>query len=293
MAHILARRLGAVVLSVDSMMVYRGMDIGTAKPCAKERDGLHYLGIDCAEPSEEYSVWEYRRMALSGLGELGQEAVIAVGGSGLYVKALTEGLDAAAGPNAADFERLGEVVDREGITATLERLLHEKPELVERVPAELNRRRLIRLLWIAETGGEARERHWPKPERPLLTGLRMGRAELVARVERRTQTMYQSGLLNEARALLSRHATLSRSARQAIGYSEAIACIEGRTDEAVAMAETVRRTRQLVKKQGTWFRTQAAVDWIDCEQNRPIEAVAELVLASWKRYGPVHLADEN
>lgn len=291
-AHVLARRLGQPILSADSMLVYRGMDIGTAKPSDAERAGIRYHGIDLVEPSADFSVWDFRQYVDQVLFADGPTHVptLVVGGSGLYIKSMTHGLEARKAPDEVTWARLEAVLDRDGIPATMASLERSHPELHSYLVGKENRRRLIRAMAIAESGGTDVPSDWKAAQPVKLVGLTMEKTALWKRVERRTRTMYAMGLVDETQALVKTYGTLSRTARQAIGYAEALGILDGTMKPGDAVERTVIRTRQLVKKQGTWFRTQADVDWITVEDGMEPDAIAELVLGKWNQYGPFRLS---
>lgn len=287
-AHVLARQLGHPILSADSMMVYRGMDIGTAKPSARERSGIEYLVMDVVDPDTDFSVWDFRQHVDKAMTNLTGPALV-IGGSGLYIKSLTHGLEAQASPDDETWARLETLIESEGIPAIMARLEKEHPSIHASLVGKENHRRLVRALAMAESGGGGTANTWKKSQPVKLIGLSMEKSALLKRVEHRTRTMYAMGLVDETQSLLKQFGTLSRTAQQAIGYAEAIAILNGSMKPGEAVERTVIRTRQLVKKQGTWFRTQADVEWVEVRDGMSIEAIAELVLNRWNQYGPFQL----
>ncbi|MBN1557347.1 MAG: tRNA (adenosine(37)-N6)-dimethylallyltransferase MiaA [Lentisphaerae bacterium] len=291
-AQHLAERGGYAVLSADSMLVYRGMDIGTAKPTAAERRRVPYAGLDLTTPDRPFSAAAYRRRALGALrahAAAGRPVIVA-GGTGLYVKVLMEGLDAAPGPDAALRAAWENVLREQGVEALQAALRRQRPDLYAALDDPRNPRRLVRALEKAAAGaaGAAAPRG-PAPGGGRPAGLRPEPALLKSNIESRITAMYRNGLLDEVARLLERYGGLGRTAAQAIGYAEAAAVLEGRLGRAEAMERTRLRTRRLAKRQMTWFRHQTRVCWIDVEAGMDTAAVARAVRAVWDAEGPSRL----
>ena len=294
-AHAIARETGSTVLSADSMLVYRGMDVGTAKPTAAEREGVDLRGVDLANPDEPFSAgrWlESARAAAREAADAGRDLIVA-GGTGLYVSALLRGIDAPAS-DAARREELEDLLAREGPAALVARAESLSPGSTATVDAK-NPRRLVRLVEILE--GEAR----PAPARPReatalqsapLVGLDFPPEELNARIERRARAMFEGGLLDEVRALCARFPGFERSTAGAgIGYAEALAALRGEISADAAVARTAARTRRLAKKQRTWWRHQARVEWVRGPADETdVARAARDVQALWRKHGKVPLA---
>ncbi len=284
-AHVIARRTGAIVLSADSMLVYRGMDIGTAKPSPAERAGLVYAGIDLAEPSERFDTHDYLERVGDELADVPPDRPILVaGGTGLYVNCLLEGIDSEAGPNP-DLRAEAEARYREGGMEALHALCREKdPELLEKLADPLNPRRVIRGLEIGSGSPRWRRAGQPAGEGAGIICLRPDKDALAAGIRRRAESMFAHGLLEEAAGLRERM-TLSVTARQAIGYREAFDVLDGACHTADAVERVVVRTRQLAKRQMTWFRNKLKVTWLDIDTAWTAEAVADKVTDFWNEYG--------
>ncbi len=286
LAHHLAKQKGYAVLSADSMLVYRGMDIGTAKPPVPQRNEVTYLGIDLVDPFKMFNAWQYRQRAIEQLARLapGQNVIVA-GGSGLYFKVLTEGLNESPGaPGCREhWERILETQGVEGLQAALRT---RAPEALERLADPLNPRRLIRALEGVEnkmTGTAQSGKDW-SPQ-PVWAGLQMDPGLLNTRIQQRVEVMYGEGFLEEVTVLLSK-GTLSTTARQAIGYAEAIAVLKGECTTKEAMERTVVRTRQLAKRQRTWFRNKARIAWIEVTERDSVESLAVQIQNVWRKNGP-------
>jgi len=272
-AQYIAERKGQLIVSADSMNVYKGMNIGTAKPCFAERKKVDYAGIDIIDPTEKFSVAAWLK-AVRPAFESGREIIVA-GGTGLYIKCLTEGFDDVPPENSALRAEL-EKLDFQ----TLEKRA-QSSDLYQTLPLDdrKNPRRLIRILEKKETiSGK-----WNSGPKPKIVGLHVDRNELHLRIEKRVDAMYAAGLLDEAKELLKLE--LSSTALQAIGYAEAFAVLQNKMTLKEAKERTVIRTRQLAKRQITWFRNQHNVAWIDITGFSDIGKIADKVSSAWKKYG--------
>jgi tRNA dimethylallyltransferase len=294
-AHFIAEQLGLEILSSDAMLVYKGMDIGTAKPDKAMQQKVRYWGFDLAEASEQYNVAKYVSYVQSIMNKA-KHPLIVVGGSGLYIKALLNGLD-----NMDDFshqesarKHAEKLLADGGVAALQKELFETSPELFRMVKDKSNPRRLIRALEMASAPDTKVDRTWRKENEPIITALVMERAELKARIARRAEQFFHSGIIEEAGALLAvfekSPSNTNLTALQAIGYKEAIDFIQGKTTLEEAINKTVVRTFHLAKKQITWFKHQANVEWINVQANDTIEETAKKVMDSWQRNGAVELA---
>ena len=275
------------ILSADSMLVYRGMDIGTAKPSKDERARVAYGGLDLANPDEAFSVGQYIENARGFLGGTSATARMSIvtGGTGLYVKCLTEGLARLPPANPVLRSWAEALLEKDGVAA-LQKVLRERDAArYEALQDKNNPRRLIRALELAGREPDHSKTWSTKPSVPMI-GLEVDPELLLANIRTRVRKMYDSGLLDEVDRLLSSYSQLSETASQAIGYAEAIAVRQGLMRLEDAIAKTTVRTRQLAKRQMTWFRHQANVIWISVGKNSTIEQLAGQVLAQWKQYGP-------
>ncbi|AKJ64129.1 tRNA (adenosine(37)-N6)-dimethylallyltransferase MiaA [Kiritimatiella glycovorans] len=279
-AHRIACRRNAVVVSADAMNVYRGMDIGTAKPDQSERGEVTYLGVDLVDPSESFSVGDYLRRVAPGVRaavEAGREIIVA-GGTGLYVRCLLEGLSDAPAADEA-FRRWADRQDAPALRRELERL---DPDALAALADPENPRRLVRAIECARAGHT--KRTWARlPPGPPVAGLTMDRAVLHERIAGRIETMYAQGLLEEARRL--RQGPLSSTAREAIGYREAFDVLDGACSLREAAERTRIRTRRLARRQMTWFRHQLRVEWVDMGDGPDPGVAEEGVQKIWEQYG--------
>jgi tRNA dimethylallyltransferase len=264
LAEQLARREGYEILSADSMQVYRGMDIGTAKPTTHDREGIVYHGLDLVNPDKPFStgLWlDHARQALQDCATRGRRMII-VGGTGLYIKALLHGLDApTANPEArARYETL---FAAQGIGALYEEANRLSPNALSSLNADdrINPRRVMRLL------EKLHGAHIPKkpPEKPVLDVsatpvycLHVDSPTLSERIAHRVEKMFTQGLLDEVRELHQRYpdASLNLPLFKAIGYAEALAVLTGDMTELQAKDAIIIRTRQYARRQRTFFRHQ-------------------------------------
>jgi tRNA dimethylallyltransferase len=264
----MARELSGEIVSCDSLQVYRGLDIGSAKATKEERAEVKHHLLDLREPDQEFSAAEYARegrAALAAIAARGRLPIVA-GGTGLYLKALLQGLFEGPARNAPLRRRLEALAERHG-DARLHRLLGRvDPESAARL-APRDRVRIIRALEVFWTTGRPLTAHHREGAAPLrgfrtlILGLALDRAELRQRVERRAREMFEAGLLDEVRALLARGFPPDLRPLQAIGYRQAVAVALGGLGREDAERETVAETLRFAKRQMTWFRHQAEVTW--------------------------------
>lgn len=266
----LARRTGGEIISIDSMKVYRRMDIGTAKPSPEVRRLIPHHLIDIVEPSEEFSVAEYVEHAERAIFEIQRRhhPVFVVGGTPLYMKALSEGIFEGPGADPTIRARLTATAEREGRHALSEQLRRVDPIAAERIhPNDL--RRLVRALEVFELTGQpisSLQAQWDR-DGPrydcVFIGLRREREDQARRIKERVRRMIAEGLVDEVRLLLAETVPLSTAARQALGYAEIIQHLEGSCSLADAVEMIKINTRQFAKAQRTWFKRFAPVEWHD------------------------------
>ena len=281
LAENLALSLGGEIVSADSMQVYRGMDIGTAKRPLSERR-VPYHCIDLVEPGAAYSAALYQRDARAAFDDIhgrGRRPVL-VGGTGLYVRAALDEMEFPDGeydsPVRAEIENQADSLGPEG----LHRLLEERdPESAALIHPN-NIRRTVRALEMLAAGGPTHahqvahftERRFSLPA--ILLGIMMERSALYRRIDERVARMLEAGLLDEVADLLDSGYRDAMTASQAIGYKELVPVIEGGADIDQA-AESIRQaTRRYAKRQLTWFRADPRISWIDVTESSPEQALS-------------------
>ena len=268
-----AERMGGEIVSADSRQVYRGMDIGTAKPTIEERARIPHHLVDIVDPGERYDVLRYQRdgrAAIAGIRARGRVALV-VGGTGLYVRALLDGLELASLPHDPEVRARLESED----PATLhERLRAMDPNAASRVDPR-NRRRLVRYLEVATIAGGPVPRVRGAPLAALRIGLRPPREVLVAAIERRVRDMVAQGVLDEARSLVARGIDPRLPSMSAHGYVHWAALLRGEIDLETAIARTARDVRAYSRRQMTWFRRDAAIRWFDPTTTDPLPEIVE------------------
>jgi len=263
------RHAGVELVSVDAIAVYRGLDIGTAKPSPAERRGVAWHLLDVCDPSEEFSVARFQasgRAAVAGIENRRHRAVL-VGGTGLYHRAVIDGLDLPGRYPEVAAALEAEADGREGLGALHARLAALDPVAATRI-APTNRRRLIRALEVVIGSGRPFSASGPGlshygPTGFSLVGLWLARDELDRRIAARLESQLAAGFVDEVAALLGRPSGLSRTARQALGYRELIEHVEGRTTLAEARSAILRRTRAFARRQESWFRRDPRITWLD------------------------------
>lgn len=282
LAMALARRLGDVeIVMVDSMAVYRGMDIGTAKPTPRERAEVPHHLIDLVEPSCPFTVADFQAAAQRAPGEIAARGrrPLLVAGTGLYLRAVIDGLDL---PGRYDDVRAH--LEAEPDTAALHRRLAEvDPRAASRIEAA-NRRRIVRALEVClgsgrpfSSFGPGLDAYPPVPYRQV--GLSWPRTVLDERIRHRYRLQLDAGFVEEVRALLARPGGLSHTARQALGYRELIDHVEAATPLCACVDLAVRRTRRFARRQERWFRRDPRITWLTVRED-PIELL-ETLEAQW------------
>ena len=276
------------IISADSMAIYRGMDIGTAKPTAAERAAVPSFGFDLAPPDQPFSAGNYLAAIRAAIPAItaAQATPIVVGGTGLYVKALTLGLDPP--PSNPELRAQAEnILQTHGLPALQAATRALNPAEYAKLRDPENPRRVIRAYELLAAGHPL-----PRPSdrpRPPMAGLLLPPNELHARIARRARQMFAHGLVEEVRRLRQTHPALSPTARHAIGYEEAAAVLDGRLTEETAIRQVTTRTRQYAKRQMTWFRNQADVRWVEVTPRDDTERLANKVRQIWSALGPTRL----
>ena len=266
----LARWLDGEIICMDSMQIYRRMDIGTAKPTAQERALLPHHMLDVADPTEAYAVADYAVAAEQVIAQIlsrGRVPIL-VGGTGLYLKALMDGLSlGGTGGDERLRAELNALADEPGGKERLHaRLAAVDPETAARLHPN-DRRRVIRAIEVFEQTGVpmSRQNHaaQDRPFRVLPLALEWPRDLLYARLETRVHRMMEMGLLSEVRALLESGVAPAAQSMQGIGYKELIPAAMGQDDVNRAVWDIIVHTRHYAKRQGTWLRAEPRCVWLD------------------------------
>jgi tRNA dimethylallyltransferase len=262
----LAARLPIEILVADSRQVYRGMDVGTAKPSVADRAAVPHHLLDLADPDEPFTVADWlahARAAVPEVAERGRLALV-VGGTGLYVSALVDGFEVAAQPWSPEIrERLAAELEADGLEALAARLERLDPAAAARIDRR-NPRRVLRALERAEAGGAGvAPRAEPYPGRLALLGIARPREVLYRRIDTRAAGLFAGGLPDEVAALLAAGFGPELAPMTGHGYREAARWLAGEWTRDEAVAVTARRTRQYAKRQLSWFRRDPRIVWLD------------------------------
>ncbi len=274
----LAQEIGAEIINADSMQLYRGMDIGTAKLSLLERGGIAHHMLDVLDVTEDATVAWYQdkaRETISQIHSRGKSAVI-VGGTGLYIKAILDDLN-FPDTDPAIRERLNAEAEEFGTARLFERLQQLDPAAAAAIDIQ-NVRRVVRALEVIEITGQPFTANLPRegsskyPD-AMQFGLVMDREKLTERIDARVDLMWQKGLVAEVDSLIADGINQATTARRALGYAQVISMRAGEISEDQAKEETKRATRQYARRQETWFSRDARIKWIS-----PIQPRLEIVL---------------
>ncbi len=286
----LARRLGGEIVSADSRLFYRGMDIGTAKPTPEERSQAPHHLIDVADPDQAWSLalfQQHARKVIADIHSRGRLPMLA-GGTGQYIRAITEGWQA---PRVAPDPRLRSVLEKWaqeiGGQGLYERLATLDPGAAARIDPR-NLRRTVRALEVVLSSGRLFSQQRSRGSSPyslLQIGLTRPRQELYARVDARIEAMFAAGFVDEVRALLDKGYSPSLPTLSAIGYREVITYLQGKITLDEAVQEIRRATRVLVRRQANWFKTNdPEIHWFQAGED-PVDEIEDLVVAFLAKLG--------
>ncbi|MBN1793517.1 MAG: tRNA (adenosine(37)-N6)-dimethylallyltransferase MiaA [Candidatus Omnitrophica bacterium] len=279
-----AERVNGEIISCDSMQVYRGMDIGTAKPSAEFSERVKHHLIDCIPPSEEYSAARFAREATVLIGQLhaSQKVPVVVGGSGLYMKALLDGIFPDKGKDPELRQRLKSRAHREGVEVLYRELGEIDAESASQIhPNDL--RRIIRALELCYVTGTRPSALRQEGEgichryRCVLFGIAYERSELYARIEKRVEQMFDEGFLDEVRRLRYNTA-IGQTASQALGYKESYDYLRKKIHLNHLKYLVKRNTRRFAKRQLTWFRRDRRIQWINVTSAMDPASVADQLI---------------
>lgn len=278
----LARRLGTEIISGDSMLVYRNMNIGTAKPTLGEMAGVKHHLIDILEPNETFSVTKFKELAQALITQINMQGKIPIlaGGTGLYVKSLIEDyqFNETAGDNAyrQSLEKLAADHGKEFVHAMLAKV---DPANAARLHVN-DFRRVIRALEVIEQGGEFISQTRGRQDGPVydvaVIGLNMERAKLYERINLRVDHMIDQGLVEEVAGLLRQGITLDHLAMKGIGYKELVNYLQGDISLEAAIEQIKQSTRHFAKRQLTWFRKMPYIEWYDVDKLSSTDIMEEI-----------------
>jgi len=278
LAFDLAETVGAEIISIDSMKVYRRMDIGTAKPPKEARRRIKYHLIDIVEPSESFSAGLFLDRAYKVIEQIKHrnKPVIAVGGTALYIKALLYGLFEGPAADSRIRSELRTIEQTSGLEELYRQLETLDPVAARKISPN-DSKRIIRALEVYKITGrpisslqQQFDAEKPKQDWTII-GLRREKAEENKRINKRVKNMIANGLLDEVKSLLAEDKPLSQQARCAIGYAEMINYLNGQISLEDAAELIKRNTRRLAKNQRTWFKTFRNVDWLEVGADEPAE----------------------
>ncbi|MBM3722043.1 MAG: tRNA (adenosine(37)-N6)-dimethylallyltransferase MiaA [Actinobacteria bacterium] len=274
----LAKKLQAEIINADSMQLYRGMDIGTAKLSLEQREGIPHHLVDVLDVTQDASVAEYQGWARAKIDSLIKQGknVVVVGGTGLYIKAILDEL------NFPDTDpvvraRLSIEAQQVGIDEMHARLAKLDPAAAAAIPKE-NARRVVRALEVIEITGAPFTANLPKagasyyPDAKQF-GVVLQRDDLKERIDRRVDAMWESGFVEEVRSLIDKGITSAKTARAALGYNQIITFLEGAVSEEEAREETKRATRAYARRQETWFSRDERITWLKGGTSERLDAI--------------------
>lgn len=276
-----AEQLGAEIVSADAMAVYRGMDIGTAKPTAEERRRVAHHLVDVAEPADDYAVSLFKEqvdVALAQIAANGRPAVL-VGGTGLYVQAIVDDLTLPG-----QFPEVAAEIDKDPDTEALWQRLNTLDPAASAKMEPTNRRRIVRALEVCLGSGQPFSSFGPGleayPVVPFVQiGIEIDRETMDQRINDRYDAQMAAGFLNEVRAIKA--APIGRTASQALGYRELMAHLDGELELGEALDEAKTRTRRFARRQQRWFRRDPRITWF----NHNHDDLVSLVVDHWKTVG--------
>ncbi|MBU3753031.1 MAG: tRNA (adenosine(37)-N6)-dimethylallyltransferase MiaA [Candidatus Nanopelagicaceae bacterium] len=282
LAVALAEKLGGQIINADSMQLYKGMDIGTAKLSIEERKGIRHHLIDVLSVREEASVAQYQNDARNLIDQLLEQSIpaIVVGGTGLYIKSILDDLNFPdTDPEVR--EKIARQAEELGVDVMHERLTRLDPAAAAAIPKE-NVRRVVRALEVIELTGRPYTANLPRvgsTKYPYARqfGLVMERETLHERIDLRVEKMWDKGLVREVRDLMGEGLLEGRTAQAALGYAQIIKFAQGVMTEEEAKEETKRATRQYARRQETWFSRDERITWV---KKAPISELVTKIVSS-------------
>ena len=275
----LARRIASIeIVSIDSMQIYRGMDIGTAKPSRAEQTEITHHLIDIVEPSADFSLSQFQSKALRAIAEIeGRGALpLLVGGTGLHLRAVIDNFEIPL-----QYPSVSEELEEEFDTTKLHKLLLKLDPIAAGRMEETNRRRILRALEVTLGSGRPFSSYGPglqqyPSSRFRMVAPRWSRPEIDSRIDIRFAQQMQDGFFDEVRELTKNGRQLSRTARQALGYRQFLEHLNGGISLSEAIENAVQQTKKFARRQERWFRRDPRIQWFDIDEN-PLELIPSLV----------------
>lgn len=274
----LAKKIGGEIISSDSVQIYKGLDIGSAKVTKEEMEGIVHYAVDILEPEEEFSVFdfvEYTKKKIDEITNKGKIPIV-VGGTALYVKALTLGYNfGGTNKNENLRKELEQQAKEKGNDYLFERLKEKNPEMAEKTDKN-NTVRLVRALEIAMSNGEKQKNE--SDIEPLLIALNRDREKLYQDINKRVDIMLEKGLVNEVKVLKERGLSLENQSMKAIGYKEVLAYLDGEYSYEKMVEILKQHSRNYAKRQLTFLRGMEGINFVDVEdRNKAFEEISHLV----------------
>jgi tRNA dimethylallyltransferase len=280
----LAKALDTEIISVDSMKVYRRMDIGTAKPDKDRRQQVKYHLIDVVEPSQSFSVDKFLELTETAIQDISSrgKAVLAAGGTAMYIKALLFGIFDGPGSDEQIRQNLRGQIETVGLAELHKQLADIDPVAAERIHPN-DEKRIVRALEVHKLTGKPissfqNQFDSPPPDDWIVFGIRRDKETESSRINARVKKMVEFGLLDEVKGLLAEDKPLSAQAACAIGYAEMIDHLQGKMDFDEAVEKIKINTRRLAKSQRTWFKRFTNINWIDVKEDDTIETILPQIL---------------
>ena len=285
LAFHLAKQISAEIISIDSMKVYRRMDIATAKPPKEARAAVKYHLIDIVEPSDSFNVGLFLEHSSSAVKQIKRRKspIVAVGGTALYIKSLLYGLFEGPGTDENIRKKLQQRAKAEGLKRLYHQLENLDPVTARRIHPN-DAKRIIRALEVYELTGKTisnLQQQWKRnvTHNWTIIGLRSDKTDTNHRINSRVKKMIAAGLVDEVKSLLAEDKPLSKQARCAIGYAEIINYLSEKTSLEDATELIKKNTRRLAKSQRTWFKTFENVNWLDTKPKEPPENILTRAMA--------------
>jgi tRNA dimethylallyltransferase len=288
LAFELAKKINAEIISIDSMKVYKRMDIGTAKPSKEAQTQIKYHLIDVVEPSESFSVDAFLSLTAQAVKDIEAKGkpIVAVGGTAMYIKALLYGIFDGPSTDENIRNQLKQQISQVGLTQLHKNLTQIDPAAAERIHPN-DEKRIIRALEVYELTGkpisEFQQQFTSQPKNDwLVLGVQRDKTDASHRINERVKKMIDAGLVDEVKALLAEPKPLSMQARCAIGYAEIFNHMDGKETLDKSIENIKVNSRRFAKAQRTWFKTFRFVNWLDVQENDSIKKVLESALTYLK-----------